>query len=177
MRKPILVLVFLGTAATVSGQTAHRTQANVAGGRTATSKPSRKPKPAPKPSRQWQLVSSNARLEIYYQPASVQSVNPTTLRVWTKKIPVDLEAARKDKANAFTDDEQTANRYLASYSYSLELLDLRCRARESRLHGLVDYAEDGTTLVRLGDEDSPPGWSKIIPDSIMDVLRRKICPK
>src|SRR5438552_15962022 len=102
MRKSILILCVLVTAVIVFGQTPHklqhRNQSGVVTGRTAAAKkPSIKPRPkaSPKPSTAWQFVDSGGGNNTYYQPASVRVLDSTTVRVWTKTVPIDLNAARK----------------------------------------------------------------------------------
>jgi S1-C subfamily serine protease len=130
--------------------------------------------PSPTPnSDEWRLVDFSNTFRLYYRPSSVLRTPNGTLKVWGKDVPINLEERRKEEAARQTDNRLSFKYY--SYAYSLELFEVRCEAREDRLLAWVDYDTNNSTL--SSSDDANAEWSNIIPGSVMDSLRKTICPQ
>lgn len=122
---------------------------------------------------EWQLVDTAADHMTYYQPSSVTILSVGSLTVWTRLVALDLDAERKRQI-ALQKTGAGAFKYY-KYVYSLVLYGVRCKTRESRLLQVVDYAEGGVPLDSTTFSEQEASWENIVPNSVMDDVRLKVC--
>jgi hypothetical protein len=123
---------------------------------------------------EWVLfIKNSSNDEYFYDRETLSKLPKGIIKVWVKQI--HSVEGRKIYI------QQRADKGLSTKSYEtlnhiLDLWEINCLKRESRLMATSDRSTDGTILDSANFQRQPTeGWSPISPDSLGEILYKTVC--
>jgi hypothetical protein len=119
----------------------------------------------------WVKLSGNKNENVFlYSKDSVKQISKDTFKIWTKKIYSYVvrkkEIQKRTKFGKFTEGYDKV-------SYSISLLEIDCKENMGRGLDDIDYDKEGK---ELSSKNYGYNSFHIVPDSVVDYLRIKVCP-
>ena len=109
----------------------------------------------------------------YYDNSSIMKVSPNIIRVWNKLIfTKDWKEKNKDFIQNIIEQKLSKGDYNKLH-HRITLDEIDCLKNTWKYMKYVDYSDEGESL--LDYDYLPPEIRLIIPETIKDVLRRKVC--
>lgn len=105
----------------------------------------------------------------YYDRDSVNK-SGGVVKIWTKNVYGDDSDEKKSKIKELK--ENNACDGCDQLSYYKTLVELNCKDDLYRFSQHVEYATDGSVII---SRDEPSEWEDIVPGSLTDNLKRKVC--
>jgi hypothetical protein len=114
---------------------------------------------------------SNTGNVLFYNKVSIKHRTEDIVQVWYKLVYSDEgreECIQQLKNRGFLIKEEWDR-----LSYRLALKEIDCKKEMSRFLSVIFYDTDGSVLSR--DSYDKPKWDYMVPGSMMDILRKKVC--
>jgi hypothetical protein len=109
--------------------------------------------------------SSNDGTNIYYKKVSIEHRTKDLVQVWFKVVFSD--EGKKDYVDGMTE------RKWDKFSHILILQEIDCKKQMVQILSITDYDTDGKVLETKSPDK--PEWDNVIPGSMGDNLREKVC--
>jgi hypothetical protein len=120
------------------------------------------------------LGYTNDDVEWYYNNNSIMKVSPNISRVWNKLIyPKGWKEKNKDFIQHIKEIKLSKGDY-SKLHHRIILYEIDCMKNTWKYMRYVDYSDEGESLLDFEDPFLL-GTDRIIPDTILDKLRRKVC--
>ena len=119
----------------------------------------------------WEFRGFLPRGTGFYDQSSIKKINDKIYQVWTVTI-----YNEKGKADAFSilQRHNKAPEDRKILTHELVLLEFDCAKQKYRIASLNIVDEIGSVLLSAPDIDDK--WREIVPNSINETLKNKICP-
>jgi len=120
----------------------------------------------------WVIYETSYEGDVYsYSKVSIKPKTKDIVQVWSKLVYSDksrVEVIQKLMENGlFTKTE------LEKLSYNVILQEIVCKEKKSRTVSIRYYDKDSNVLYSSAVEKII--WTYIIPDTVTDILRKKVC--
>lgn len=119
----------------------------------------------------WKFFSESASNRWYYETSTVDYSRKELVRVWGKAVTKGKEGI--DEKIKLLEKFGGQTRGYEKYSYTMNLFELDCVRKKSRILSVKDYDLKGNPLESVSIENFP--WDFIAPGTIIENLYKTVC--
>jgi len=120
----------------------------------------------------WVIYETSYGGDVYsYSKVSIKPKTKDMVQVWSKQVYSDK--SREEVIQKLMESGLFTKTELEKLSYNVILQEIDCKEKKSRIVSIRYYDKDSNVLYSSAVEKII--WTYIIPDTVTDILRKKVC--